>query len=461
MNDPILNSRQRLDRQRRLPPLLRQGVRIACVIAASAGCATPVTHYYSERNLNHIDVGDDRPHVIAMFEPRTSGGRTFDGLKIRSRRRDPAGDLLEVGVVTLINPQSMRKTPYRFLFKNGRLAEWSRAGAPIPELARAAPPRRVPELARAAPRPQVPELARAAPPHEARRESARAEPLYKRVLRPLNRIWSPLRSLPSVVDRIVADGLEAIWDPFQSLWDGAPPARQTAPRPAPPAVARNLASSQTRKDLAENPPPRQVRSDYANAEPVYERASPTRHQASASEPPAVARSLASSQRHRDLATNPTTVGAPHRARSEYANAEPLDKRALPARNQALGSEPPAAPRSFARPPASFQTRGRYARAEPSQQRAPAVREQAPSSDYPAATQSLTRLASFFQAQGHYARAEMFLKWALDVQEKALGATHPALVTSLENYALLLRQTGRWAQAEKMEARANAIRTALR
>jgi len=238
MNDRTLNSKsQHLEwpeRHRRLPPALRHGVWIACIIAVSAGCATPVKHYYSDRSLDQINVGADRPHILAMFE----------GMEIHSKQRDPAGNLLEVGEVTLVNDASERKS-YWFLFKNGRLVRWG---------------------------------------------------------------------------------------------------------------------------------PRE-----------------------------------------DPATDLTKVAPPDRVRGENTEAEAHDRRALPFRKQALGSEEPTA------------------------------------------AQSLTDLAFFFRTQRRYDLAESLFEWALSVREKTLGPDHLDVATSLENYADLLRQTHRKAEATVMEARAKAIR----
>ena len=147
MNDRTLSSesqhREGLERHRRLPPALRQGVWITCIIAVSAGCATPIKHYYSDKNLNQINVGADRPHILAMFE----------GMEIRSKQRDPAGNLLEVGEVILINQASEKKS-YWFLFKNGRLAQWGPGKDPATDLTMVAPPDQV-QIGRASCRERV------------------------------------------------------------------------------------------------------------------------------------------------------------------------------------------------------------------------------------------------------------------------------------------------------------------
>lgn len=230
MNDRTLSSEsqhlERPERNRRLPPALRQGVWITCIIAVSAGCATPVKHYYSDRSLDQINVGADRPHILAMFE----------GMEIRSKQRDPAGNLLEVGEVVLINSASERKS-YWFLFKNGRLAQWGPGKDPATDLTKVAPADQV------------------------RGEDANAEPLYRRVL-------SRLRALP-ILKQVL--GSEQ------------------------PTATQSLTPAQTDKDAATDltkiAPPDQVRGGNANAEPLYRRALPFPEQALGSEQPGAAQSL--------------------------------------------------------------------------------------------------------------------------------------------------------------------------
>ena len=230
MNDRTLSSesqhREGLERHRRLPPALRQGVWITCIIAVSAGCATPIKHYYSDKNLNQINVGADRPHILAMFE----------GMEIRSKQRDPAGNLLEVGEVILINSASERK-PYWFLFKNGRLAQWG--------------PREDPAT----------DLTKVAPPDQVRGENAEAEPLYRRAL-------SRLRALPIL----------------RQVLGSEQPAATGSLTPTP--MDKGPATHLTKVTA-----PDQVRGENANAEPLDRRAPTSREQALGSEEPTAAQSL--------------------------------------------------------------------------------------------------------------------------------------------------------------------------
>ena len=313
MNDRTLSSEsqhlERLERHRRLPPALRQGVWITCIIAISAGCATPIGHYSSDKNLNQIKAGADRPHILAMFE----------GMEIRSKQRDPAGNLLEVGEVILINHASERKF-YWFLFKNGRLAQWGPGKDPATDLTKVAPPDQV------------------------RGENAKGEPLYRRVLSRLEQTWDRFQSLP--------DGLRALPILKQVLGSEQPTATQS------------LTPAQTDKDpatdLTKVAPPDQVRDENANAEPFSRRALPFPEQALGSEQPTAAQSL-------------TRLAFFFQTQGHYARAESLFEWALAIRQKTLGPDHPDVATSLENYAALLRKTNRATEAPQLEARAKAIR----------------------------------------------------------------------------------------
>ena len=105
----------------------------------------------------------------------------------------------------------------------------------------------------------------------------------------------------------------------------------------------------------------------------------------------------------------------------------------------------------------YDAQGQYAQAEPLYRRALAIWEQALVPEHPSVAISLNNLALLYRAQRKYTEAELLFRRALAVWEKALGPEHPNVAMALENYAELLRKTNRAAEAAKMEARALAIR----
>jgi tetratricopeptide (TPR) repeat protein len=313
MNDRTLSSEsqhlERLERHRRLPPALRQGVWITCIIAVSAGCATPIKHYYSDKNLNQINVGADRPHILAMFE----------GMEIRSKQRDPAGNLLEVGEVILINSASERK-PYWFLFKNGRLAQWG--------------PREDPATP----------LTKVAPPDQVRGENAKAEPLYRRALSRLEQIWDRFQILP--------DGLRALPILRQVLGSEQPAATGSlTPTPMDKGPATHLTKVA---------PPDQVRGENANAEPLDRRAPTSREQALGSEEPTAAQSL-------------TGLAFFFQTQGHYTRAESLFEWALAIRQKTLGPDHPDVATSLENYAALLRKANRATEAPQLEARAKAIR----------------------------------------------------------------------------------------
>ena len=84
----------------------------------------------------------------------------------------------------------------------------------------------------------------------------------------------------------------------------------------------------------------------------------------------------------------------------------------------------------------YHAQGQYAQAEPLYKRALAIREKALGPDHPDVATSLNNLAALYRAQGQYAQAEPLFKRSLAIREKALGPDHPDVATSLNNLAKL-------------------------
>jgi tetratricopeptide (TPR) repeat protein len=114
----------------------------------------------------------------------------------------------------------------------------------------------------------------------------------------------------------------------------------------------------------------------------------------------------------------------YRDQGRYAEAEPLYRRALALREQALGPTHPDVATSLNSLGLLYHDQGRYAEAEPLYQRAIALREQALGPTHPTVAQSLNGLAVLYQEQGRYAEAEPRFKQALMISEKTLGLDHP-------------------------------------
>src|SRR5579883_2813991 len=185
------------------------------------------------------------------------------------------------------------------------------------------------------------------------------------------------------------------------------------------------------------------RGDYAQAEPLYRRALTIREQALGPLHPLTATSL-------------NNLAELYHAQGKYAHAEPLYQRARTIREQALGPLHPDTATSLNNLAELYRAQGKYAQAEPLLQRALAILEQALGPLHPDTATSLNNLAELYHTQGDYAQAEPFLQRALAILEQALGPLHPDTATSLNNLAELYHTQGDYAQAEPLFQRALAI-----
>jgi tetratricopeptide (TPR) repeat protein len=105
----------------------------------------------------------------------------------------------------------------------------------------------------------------------------------------------------------------------------------------------------------------------------------------------------------------------------------------------------------------YYVQGNLTAGEPLYRRALMIREQALGPAHPDVAQSLNNLALLYYTQGKFTEAEPLLRRALRIWEQALGETHPHVATCLKNYAMLLRALGREAEATALDARAAASR----
>ncbi len=144
----------------------------------------------------------------------------------------------------------------------------------------------------------------------------------------------------------------------------------------------------------------------------------------------------------------------------YADAEPLYKRSLAIEEKALGPDDPHIAESLNNLANLYQEQGRYAAAEPLFNRSLAIREKALGPDHPDVAASLNNLANLDHDQGRYADAEPLYKRSLAIREKALGPDHPLVAESVGNLANLYRDQGRYADAGPLYKRSLAIHEKL-
>jgi class 3 adenylate cyclase/tetratricopeptide (TPR) repeat protein len=152
----------------------------------------------------------------------------------------------------------------------------------------------------------------------------------------------------------------------------------------------------------------------------------------------------------------TVLGEYLYAGAAYAEAEPLLRRAVAAREQALGAEHPDLATPLHKLGNVCEGMGRPAEAELIYRRMVAVREQAYDPEHPLVAEGLGCLGLFLLSAGRRAEAEPIIARTLVSYERTIGPDHPDLAHSLFHMALLYQRTGRPAAAEPLYRRAIAV-----
>ena len=178
---------------------------------------------------------------------------------------------------------------------------------------------------------------------------------------------------------------------------------------------------------------------YAEAEPLYQRALAIDEKALGPD-------------HPGTATDLSNLGELYRNQGRYEEAEPLCRRALAIDETTLGHDHPGTAVSLSNLAKLYHSQARYAEAEPLYRRALAIYERALGPDHPDTASSLNNLAAINRSQGFYMEAEPLYRRALAIYEKALGPDHPITAIGVRNYAQFLRERGCEDEAEKLEAR---------
>jgi tetratricopeptide (TPR) repeat protein len=143
-------------------------------------------------------------------------------------------------------------------------------------------------------------------------------------------------------------------------------------------------------------------------------------------------------------------------RAQYAEAEPLFKRAIAIGEKTLGPEHPDLAIWLNNLALLYSNQGKYAEAEPLFKRAIAIGEKTLGPEHPDLAIWLNNLASLYSDQGKYAEAEPLYQRAIAIGEKTLGPEHPNLAIRLNNLALLYQNQGKYVEAEPLFKRALAI-----
>jgi tetratricopeptide (TPR) repeat protein len=144
------------------------------------------------------------------------------------------------------------------------------------------------------------------------------------------------------------------------------------------------------------------------------------------------------------------------AKADYAQAEPLMRRALAIVEKSLGPNHPNVVSALNSLAVLLQDTNRLAEAEPLLRRALMIDEASLGPNDPNVAIRLNNLAGLLQATNRLDEAEPLMRRALAIDEKSYGPDHPKLAIRLNNLATLLQDTDRLAEAEPLMRRALAI-----
>ena len=144
-------------------------------------------------------------------------------------------------------------------------------------------------------------------------------------------------------------------------------------------------------------------------------------------------------------------------RGQFAEAEPLYQRALTIREHVSGPMHSDVATSLHDLADLYYEQGKYPEAETLYQRAGAIQEQVLGPQHPDIAKTLNSLGGLYRLQGKYTQAEQFCQRALAIREQVLGPSHPDVARSLDSLAILYREQGKYQQAEPLYQRALAIR----
>ncbi len=143
-------------------------------------------------------------------------------------------------------------------------------------------------------------------------------------------------------------------------------------------------------------------------------------------------------------------------RAQFAEAEPLYRRALEIDERSFGSDHPDVGTDLNNLAALLMETNRLAEAEPLMRRALEIDERSFGPDHPNVGTDLNNLAQLLKATNRLAEAEPLMRRALEIEKLSFGAGHPNVSIRLNNLAWLLKETNRLAEAEPMMRRALEI-----
>jgi tetratricopeptide (TPR) repeat protein len=160
--------------------------------------------------------------------------------------------------------------------------------------------------------------------------------------------------------------------------------------------------------------------------------------------------------HPDTASGYNNVAVNLNAQGKYVEAQPLNEKALAILRKALGEEHALTASGYNNLAYNLNAQGKYAEAQPLYEKALAIRRKALGEDDPNTASSYNNLAYNLNAKGKYAEAQPLYEKALAIRRKALGDDHPNTASSYNNVAANLNAEGKYAEVQPLYEKALAI-----
>eukprot|EP00903_Cladosiphon_okamuranus_P006199 g6096.t1 len=182
---------------------------------------------------------------------------------------------------------------------------------------------------------------------------------------------------------------------------------------------------------------------YAEAGPLFERCQAIQEKVLGPE-------------HRNVASSLNNRAQLLEKQGKYDEAEPLYLRAIAIGEKTLGLEHADLAVWLNNRAVFLDAQGKCGEAEPLYARATEIWEKALGPEHPSVAAALINWAGLLERQGEYAEAEPLYAWAIEILEKAVGPRHPAVATALNNRAGLLENQGKYSEAEPLYERCQAI-----
>ncbi|EHK16959.1 uncharacterized protein TRIVIDRAFT_113898, partial [Trichoderma virens Gv29-8] len=123
-------------------------------------------------------------------------------------------------------------------------------------------------------------------------------------------------------------------------------------------------------------------------------------------------------------------------RGRWREKEPVDRRALDLRREALGEEHPDTVISLSNLAITYHEQGRYDEAERLKNQVLDLRREILGEKHPNTIRSMVNIAATYYVQGRYDEAERLTKQGLDLQREILGEKHPSTIWSIAKLAAI-------------------------